>query len=411
LDAIVVQPVVPTKPPTVQPLAIDSVSAASERAVANALGDLGLAMLRGQSAASGNGQANVVASPLSLASALGLAHAGSAGQSARELALLLSTATSVDRVYARDYPAVIAKIDSGSSPLTMVNRVWVDQHSAAQLTPTYAQVVQKRFASDAATIDFSKSEPARQVINAWISKQTAGSIQELLPTGALTSQSRLVLTNAVHFKSPWQQPFDAKASSPMPFFSTPELSHAVPTMHQNMLVRTGMVGNATVLELPFAGEDYNLLIAMPSKGHTLNAFETDLSGADMEQWQSDIKPTNCRVDLPKFTIAPKTVALKASLQALGVQTVFGKSADFSPMLGNKGKDIALDNVYQAAGVMVDERGGEAVAATAAVAMSKSMVKPQTLPDCVVNRPFLFSIVHKATGLPVFIGKIVNPVAE
>jgi serpin B len=403
------------KPNMVQPLPIPAhevvtevVSVASEKAVTSALADLGLALLRGQSAVTGRGQVNTVVSPLSLASALGLAQAGAAGESAREIALLLSAAPSVNRIYSRDYPALLKKINSSNTQLTMVNRVWVDQLIAQKMEPAYAKVVQSRFASEGSAIDFSKSDVARNTINAWAAKQTDGRVTDLLPAGALTNQTRLVLTNAVYFKSLWQQPFDTSSTVTKPFFSVPKVSQDVPTMRQTMQVKTGLVGNVSVLELPFSGQDYSLLIAMPPEGHTLNAFETDLSGSDVMQWSAQIKPANCQVELPKFTIQPKSVPLKATLQALGVQTVFDTHADFSPMLGVKGKDIAMDNVYQSAGVTVDERGGEAVAATAVVAVSKSMARTQPLVDCVVNRPFLFAIIHRNSGAPIFMGKIANP---
>jgi serpin B len=227
----------------------------------------------------------------------------------------------------------------------------------------------------------------------------------------LTNQTRLVLTNAVHFKSLWQQPFDTASTVIKPFFSAPKVAQDVATMRQTMQAKAGLVGNVTVLELPFAGQDYSLVIAMPPEGHTLNAFETDLSGSDVMQWSSLIKPANCQVELPKFAIQPKSASLKSTLQALGVQTAFGTHADFSPMLGAKGKDLALDNVYQSAGVTVDERGGEAVAATAVVAVSKSMARTQPLVDCVVNRPFLFVIIHRNSGAPIFMGKIADPMAK
>jgi serpin B len=131
----------------------------------------------------------------------------------------------------------------------------------------------------------------------------------------------------------------------------------------------------------------------------------------MVQWLAQIKPATCLVALPKFSIEPKSVSLKPLLQGLGMHTVFGNLADFTPMLGAKGKELVLDDVYQAAGITIDESGGEAVAATAVVAVSKAFKSPQVTPNCVINRPFLFAIVHRASAVPVVMGKVVNPTVK
>jgi serpin B len=171
-------------------------------------------------------------------------------------------------------------------------------------------------------------------------------------------------------------------------------------------VRLGTIDNIMVIELPFAGNEFNLLVGVPPAGHTLNAFETDLEGLDIASWSAQLKPTTCRLEMPKFSIDPVSKPLKESLQAMGVKTVFGPEADFAPMLGKAAQGVSLDNVFQSATVIIDEQGGEAAAATGASASSKSFSMPA--PACAVNRPFIFAIVHRATGAPLFVGKVADP---
>ena len=66
----------------------------------------------------------------------------------------------------------------------------------------------------------------------------------------------------------------------------------------------------------------------------------------------------------------------------------------------------LDDVHHAAGITVDEQGGEAVAAAAATVRSKSLALP--LPACAVDRTFAFALVHQASGTPVFVGRVGDP---
>lgn len=385
-------------------------AAAHDTATAGALAELALDMMRQQSAATGKAQVNSVVSPLSLASALGMVHAGTAGASARELAMLLGTASAGDRIYTARMPLLLdrlAKPAAAGSPFVMANRVWLDASVVPSVPATYAATVTDRFNADAAIVPFAQSATARQAINDWVAQKTAKRITELMPEGSITANTKMVVTNAIHFKSKWEQPFDAAKTVPKPFHVQPNgATKPVPMMVDERQVSLGTIDNIIVMELPFAGNEFSLMLGVPPAGHTLNAFETDLEGLDMASWSAQLKPTTCRLELPKFSISPVSKPLKESLQAMGVKTVFGPNADFAPMLGKAGKGVELDNVYQSATIIIDEQGGEAAAATGASASSKSFSLPA--PACAVDRPFIFAIMHRATGAPLFVGKVADP---
>jgi serpin B len=375
--------------------------------MAAAVADLGLAMLRAQSATTGQAQRNAVVAPVSLASALGMVHAGVAGASADEIAGLLGAAPAWGTVFSRDYPALLGRLRSAGPALASANRIWVDASLVTGLPASYQAAVTGRYQSEGAVVSFSQPAAARKSINQWAADHTGQRIRELLPTDAITANTRVVLTNAMHFKSPWQQAFSPDATTPRPFYRSDLTAQNVPTMVKSMSVRMGRVDNVEIVEIPFASGAFALTVAMPPKGHTLNAFETDLSGQDMAAWSPQLHEARCRVELPRFAISPQSVALKEILKRMGMKTVFSPQADFSPMLGRKAGGIELDNVYQSAGIQVDENGSEAVAATAAVASFKSM--PLDTPAvCAVNRPFVFAITHVPTGTPVFVGKVAQP---
>ncbi|MES2298056.1 MAG: serpin family protein [Pseudomonadota bacterium] len=383
---------------------------AHDSASAGALAELALDMLRQQSAATGNAQENAVVSPLSLAAALGMIHAGTSGAGAQELAKLMGSQSSGERFYSARLPAILdrlAKPGETGLPFVMANRVWVDKSVLPAIPPTYGAIVTDRFNADAAVLAFAQAGAARAEINAWVGRKTAGRIPELMPEGSVSPSTKLVATNAIHFKSKWFEPFDPQQTVPKPFHVGPgAAAKQVPTMVDERQVRIGTVDNISVFELPFAGEEYTLLLGMAPAGHTLNALETDLEGLDLASWSAQLKPTRCRLELPKFSIAPASVPLKPALQALGVKTVFGQDADFSALLGHAGKGVMLDNVYQSATIIIDERGGEAAAATGAAGAAKSFSLPA--PACAVDRPFIFAVMHRASGTPLFVGKVADP---
>jgi serpin B len=379
-----------------------------DAAFAGALGDLGLSLLRHQSAASVSAQVNKVVSPISVSAAMGLVHAGAAGDSAREIEGLLSPAGAGDSGFARRLPSVLARLESAGGPLAVANRAWLDRSVSSSVASGYAALIQGRYAADADVLSFESADAARVAINQWVASRTANRIPALLPVGSVEPGTRLVVTSAIHFRSPWLKPFDAKATAPRPFAVAGGPPRAVATMIGVHEVRRGTVDNIDVIELPFAGGAHALLVGMPPRGHTLDAFEKDLAGLDIASWTQQLKPQTCRLELPKFSIGGSSMSLKAALRSLGVKTVFSDAADLQPMLGEAGRSLRVDDVVHAATVVIDERGGEASAATGAAVEAKAFVKPVS--TCAVDRPFVFAIVHTATGAPLFLGKLADPSA-
>ena len=66
-------------------------------------------------------------------------------------------------------------------------------------------------------VDFRHAhERARQQVNAWVAKETADRIRDLVPPGAMDPDTRLALVNALYLLADWQQPFTAEATRPSP---------------------------------------------------------------------------------------------------------------------------------------------------------------------------------------------------
>ena len=66
--------------------------------------------------------------------------------------------------------------------------------------------------------DFAAApDAARAEINQVVATQTAGKITGLLPPGAITALTRLVLASAVYLKAAWAEPFPERATADAPF--------------------------------------------------------------------------------------------------------------------------------------------------------------------------------------------------
>lgn len=372
---------------------------------AASLADLGLHMLRQSARAEGAAQANKVSSPIGVAMTLGMLHAGAAGETAAELAAGLESRGAGGRLMRSSLRDLVGAVKADESARWMsANRVWVGAGAVKALAPGFIKSLKEDFGSDGAILDFNgKSDASRAAINQWVQERTNKLIPEILGPGSIKPTTKLVLTNANYFRGTWITPFDRAETRDEMFFGEKE-QRKVPTMHQTLTAGEALVDNVYVLELPFEGGNYSLVLAMPPAGHTVQALETDLQGADVTAWLANLKPARITLALPRFEVKPDPLSLNDAMAALGIKLAFSDQADLSGILGSR--DLKLDGIFHSAAIKVDESGTVAASATAAVVASKSMSLPGAQRS--FNRPFLFTLVHKPTGTPLFMGRVAIP---
>jgi serpin B len=310
-------------------------------------------------------------------------------------------------VLTESLPAALKAAAADGGPLRAASRLWVAPAVAKKLQPDFVRQLAERYAATAQGLAFAHAEPARGQINAWVSAQTQGLIADLMPAGSVLPNTRLVLTQALHFRSPWAQPFDPAATAPQRFDVQPGVHKLVPTMHGEMKARAAEVGGFQVVELPFAQGGYVLQLVLPPAGQPLAQARAELDAADVAAWQAQLKPVRCQVELPRLALRSGSVSMKAALQRLGVSRLFTPQADFRPALGTAAAGLQVDEVIHAASFSLDESGGEAAAATGASVGFKSLdLTPQQA--CRFDRPFLFTLVHAPTQTPVLMGGVADP---
>jgi serpin B len=113
--------------------------------------------------------------------------------------------------------------------------------------------------------------------------------------------------------------------------------------------------------------------------------------------------------LPGFRLTA-AASLRQPLEALGAGLAFSREdADFSGI--TVATRLWIDEVVHKAYIDVDEQGTEAAAATATVMRAHALAVAGRPPiEVTVDRPFLFAITDTATGLPMFLGRVTNPLA-
>jgi serpin B len=256
-------------------------------------------------------------------------------------------------------------------------------------------------------VDFAESEAARKQINEWVEKETQQKIKDLIAPGVITALTRMVLANAIYFKSNWLYQFDKKKTADAPFTRDDGTKADVPLMSLTAKLNYaethvgGRTGAAVqILELPYAGEELSMLVFLPEPGAGVDRLATRLDAQTLSA--PALKQADVKVFLPRFK-AESELSLKPVLMDMGMKLAFG-AADFTGM-SPKGKELYITHVLHKAFVVVNEEGTEAAAATAVVIGKRSAPRTQVFR---ADRPFVFAIRDNATNATLFLGRYTGP---
>ena len=357
-------------------------------------------------------KSNAWFSPHSITSALAMTYAGASGKTATEIAKALHYTLPGDRLHPAfnwldlelAKRAVVGKDQSGQPlKLRAINTLFAEQ--TTKWKAPFLDTLAVNYGAGVNLVDFvAAPEPSRKTINEWVSFQTEKTIDELLPSGAVTSDTRLVLVNAVYFNASWTKPLESSKTTNDDFTTLGgEVPVKVPTMHGTVTGAYADAGGAELFELPYSGEQTSMVIVLPKAG-AFSTWESQLTGASLTAALTGLKSATLDLSLPKFHINGTTVSVRKELQTLGMNDAFSSAADFSAMTDVK---LSISDVLHQAFLDVNEQGTEAAAATAVVAVGGSSAPPEAH-VAKVDRPFFVVVRDRVTGGVLFAGRIVNP---
>ncbi|MFZ6767285.1 serpin family protein [Undibacterium sp. Di26W] len=356
------------------------------------------------------GDSNLVYSPYSITQALAMTSAGAKGETLTGIEQALAFQLQQNRLF----PALnrldlqLAEKTSAAGntklpSLNIANALWVQQ--AYSLQPAYLDALGVNFGAVVNLLDFTKApEASRLSINSWVEQQTQQKIKNLLGPNDVSSNTRVVLTNAIWFKADWATPFTAEKTSSQNFTDRKGNTRSLPFMSQDIRLPYVQGKSYQAVELPYVDNKLSMLLIMPDAGK-FDDFVQNLNSTTMSQISAALKEQYVALSLPKFNFS-SAATLADVLGKLGMSAAFDASkADFSGMTGNR--DLSVSAIVHKAFINVDEKGTEAAAATGVVVGVTSVIVDTPI-KVTLDHPFLFMIRDRQTGLIIFIGKLMNP---
>ncbi|HEV2000395.1 MAG TPA: serpin family protein [Xanthobacteraceae bacterium] len=360
----------------------------------DAQGRLGFSLLSGLAKTRRAGE-NVVLSPASLAAVLSLLDVGADAKMRVALHKTLgfdgpdNKTASDDLMEVRN--AVRDLLRATDGPLLLANALVIDP----EVKPRADAIAQMRALGAEITLaDVRKPEVIKQ-INDWVAARTKGRIPSILD--APPDQGAVAL-NALYFKDFWQRQFEKSATQAKPFHGV-GVSAEVPMMRQTARHAFRQDDRFVAVDLPYRTGRYSFVV-LTTKDKPAPAAEF----APVASWLDGrgFRSGNVRLELPRFT-ATDNAGLLPILAGMGLREGLASPTAFS---GLAQAPLTISGIQQRTFLKVDEEGTEAAAVTG-VMMATRMAEIGEVP-VIVDKPFLFVLRDKESGLMIMSGYIGKP---
>lgn len=340
---------------------------------------------------------NIIISPISIASVLGMLLSGADGATLSEIEGLLQ---SESEEFNHGIYTFFDSLDA-SSAINNINSLWIKDDASFKVNDLFLQTNANFYGAEVFKSPFDKT--AVENINSWVKDATDGEIKEII--GEIDKNTCMYLINALTFDAEWHTPY-AKEDISDGTFNTPNASVPVKMMSstENYYIETA---NAEGFIKEYKNCDYRFVALLPDKNTNVNDYISSLKNGSLNSIIKNANEQSVIATMPKFE-STFEIGLNETLKDLGVKTAFNEAqADFSRLGIYQGRNLYLADVLQKAYIVADEKGTKAGAVTKAEIAAKTSLESRPV-SVTLDRPFVYAIVDAKTNIPLFIGKVINP---
>ncbi len=333
---------------------------------------------------------NFVFSPLSAYILLSMAADAASGKTKKEITDLLSSGTEFNQTL--EYLKYFQNQLTDSDVCSLANAVIVRDDIYHTIVPEYEKHLSELFNGKL----FSTDDLAIHA-DAWVRQITKGKIPSMIDDSM--REVLLCMINSSTFTAEWEEQYEDKAIQNENFVNQDRTVSRVKMLrsYEPIYIENEMF---TGFVKPYKGNEFSYVILLPKKKRRpIGNYDIEL---DFSELLTGVDNTFARVLMPEFECSTD-IDMTNTLEKIGIRTIFTPQADFSPMLSEW---VKVSSLKHKAHIEVDRNGTKAAAYTFADFVCGAA--PQRFPEekeVFVNRPFLYAVVHNATGIPVFVGAV------
>lgn len=341
-------------------------------------------------------QNNVLISPLSILSALGMTMNGAKGETLAQMEQVFHTEKDSLNEYLYSYLYQLPSNEG--SKINLANSVWIRDEKGLKVKKDFLQTALNYYDSQIYKEPFNNS--TKKKINDWVKKETDGMIPKVL-NEAPPKDAMMYLVNALSFDGKWSDPYFEHQVWDGIFTTESGEKQDVTFMggEQYGYIR---LENASGFGKPYKDGAYEFVALLPDEGVSMQEFLSTLDAEAMMQAVENRQKKDVRTKMPKFS-AEYDSNLNESLMTLGMTDAFDSGkADFSLMASSSRGPLFISNVIHKTKIDVNEQGTKAGAATV-VEIRPNCASIEEPKEVFLDRPFFYMIVDCEQNFPIFMG--------
>lgn len=349
---------------------------------------------------------NVVFSPLGATLALGMVQLGAKGKALQQIRRTLKLqehSTGEDFSALKSFFAAISE-KKQEFTFNLASALYIQEGFSVKAQ--YLHDNREAFQSAIKLVDFLDAKACAEKISSWVESRTNGKIKGMFTGEEFSPLTRLVLVNAFYFQGDWEQEFSKENTQLMDFTKKDGATVNIPMMKALLNTKYGYFSepsvNFQVLELPYKGSQFSLIIMLPAEGTAIEEMEKLITARQILKWLTEMEEEQVEISLPRFKVEQK-LDFKEALKSLNVTEIFSGDCDLSGITDSS--EVSVSQVMQRVSFEISEEGSEASVSTGVnMPVIMSLIRNQF----VANRPFLFIVKHNPTESILFMGRVTNP---
>ncbi len=344
---------------------------------------------------------NTLLSPLSVVYALGMTANGARGETLAQMEAAMGISAATLNEWIRDYTNGLPQTDGGR--LLSANGIWY-RDRALTVSDAFQKVNKAYYRADIHAAAFDQE--TLHEINGWVDKNTKGMIPSIIDE--IPPESVMYLINALAFEAEWETVYREDQVYRDTFTTESGQEQLVDFLHgeerdylENEL-STGFIKY-------YKDRNYAFAALLPNEDVTVAELVTSLDGESLRTMLENPTDITVCTSIPKFK-TEYAAELSGTLQKMGMELPFDDSlADFSG-IGTAGNaaNIYISKIIHKTFLQLDEQGTRAGAATAVTMFANGALMDVKYVE--LDRPFVYMLIDCQSGLPFFIGCMmdVNP---
>lgn len=297
-------------------------------------------------------------SPFSAFNALAVLAQGAGGTTLQELVNGLHI-NSNKAIVAKQFQTYYKELrkNAGDTTFNLANRIYTQQ--SFKLNSTFQAVATQKFGSGIQSLNFANAQASANTINTFVSQQTHGKITDLFSASSLSSDTLVVIVNALYMKGLWLHKFDPENTKSGQFSSFEYATYMNQVNKFNYAALPEL--DATALEMPYANSSFAVVFILPNENVAYADVENKLQTYGWKKITSQMRTQQVNVTIPKVQITYQT-SLNYVLSKVGINQIFANNANLNGILATP-QSLKVSQVVQKCFLELDENGATAAAAT------------------------------------------------